>query len=301
MWLFKKLNGHSKTDFFILIYKYKKVGFMKSGIYKIINIVNNKFYIGSSKELSKRWTQHKSKLKYNKHGNIILQRSWNKYGKECFIFEIIEECDVAFLLEREQFFLDTLKPYYNIGLKSSGGDNLTNHPNRDEIIQKMSDGVRERYLNWSDDERKTYSEKYNGDKNPNFGKNWTDGMKEVARLRSTEYFKIHDVFNKGKKIDEIYGEEKAEEIRKKISIFASTRIGEKNPFFGKSHSEEYKKNASEKRKGKYYGEQNISFLIDDKEYESLGIASKELNIPITTIRWRLKSKNEKFINYQYKN
>lgn len=274
---------------------------MKSGIYKIHNVENNNFYIGSSKHINKRWSEHKYNLNRNDHINIILQRSWNKYGKDCFVFEIIEECEIEFLLEREQFYLDTLKPKYNISSKTSGGDNLTNHPNRDEIIQKMSDGVRERHLNRTSDEKELFSEKCKGDKNPNFGNSWTDDMKESARLRTIEYFKTHISYKSGKKHSEIYGEEKSEEIRKNLSKLASLKIGEKNPFFGKSHSEEYKKNASEKRKGKYYGEQNISFLIDDKEYESLGMASKELNIPITTIRWRLKSKNEKFINYQYKN
>lgn len=271
-----------------------------SGIYKIVNIINNKFYIGSSKELNRRWSEHKSELKHNKHINIILQRAWNKYGIDCFNFEIIEECDVNILLEREQFYIDTLKPKYNIGLKSSGGDNLTNHPNRIEIIQKMAIGVRNRHLNRTDEERRLYSERYKGNKNPNFGNSWTDDMKKSASLRTKEYFKTHKSYKIGKKHNEIYGEEKAKEISRKMSEIASTRIGNKNSFFGKSHSDETKKKMSDKRIGKYYGEQNIPFSIDGKEYNSLGLASKELSIPIPTIRWRIKSKNKNFENYQYK-
>lgn len=51
-----------------------------------------------------------------------------------------------------------------------------------------------------------------------------------------------------------------------------------------------KKKLSEQRKGKYNGNQNIKFTIDDIEYFSLGDASNKLYIPITTIKWRLKSK-----------
>jgi hypothetical protein len=51
--------------------------------------------------------------------------------------------------------------------------------------------------------------------------------------------------------------------------------------------------------GSYYGNQNIKFTIDGVEYFSLGEASKKLKIPITTILWRLKSKNKRFENYKY--
>ena len=55
-----------------------------------------------------------------------------------------------------------------------------------------------------------------------------------------------------------------------------------------------------KRKGTYNGEQNLPIIIDNMEYRSAGEASKILNIPMVTIRWRVKSKNKKFNNYKYK-
>ena len=60
---------------------------MNSGIYKITNKVNGKFYIGSSVDLKDRWRRHRSHLKNGSHVNTHLQRSYNKYGKEAFIFE----------------------------------------------------------------------------------------------------------------------------------------------------------------------------------------------------------------------
>ena len=92
----------------------------KSGIYIITNIVNDKFYIGSASHLSVRWNYHKSKMRGNKSDCKILQKAWNKYGEENFIFRILEMVeDKTKLLEREQFYLDSMKPQYNI-LKIAG-------------------------------------------------------------------------------------------------------------------------------------------------------------------------------------
>lgn len=87
-----------------------------SGIYKIVNILTKKFYIGSAKNIKRRWSYHKSSLIKNLHSNNHLQKAWNKYGEENFEFEIIEECssEKDILLSREQFYIDTLKPEYNI-------------------------------------------------------------------------------------------------------------------------------------------------------------------------------------------
>lgn len=115
---------------------------MKSGIYKITNTVTNKFYIGSTKDIDKRWYDHKRELSLNIHINPKLQHSWNHHGQDKFLFEMIEEVGEDKLIEREQHYLDTLKPYernvgYNISSSAFGGDNITHHPNRDAFIEKM--------------------------------------------------------------------------------------------------------------------------------------------------------------------
>lgn len=71
---------------------------MKSGIYQIRNINNNKLYIGSAVNLIKRKNGHFSALFKNKHENNKLQNAYNKYGKETFIFEILEYCEVIDLI-----------------------------------------------------------------------------------------------------------------------------------------------------------------------------------------------------------
>ena len=86
----------------------------KSGIYKITNTINNEFYIGSAVNLYNRCSSHFSRLIKNKHHSRILQNSFNKNGPNSFRFEIIELCNIENLIYREQFYLDTFKPKYNI-------------------------------------------------------------------------------------------------------------------------------------------------------------------------------------------
>lgn len=83
----------------------------KSGIYKII--CKDHFYIGSSKNLSKRLYSHIKSLKSNSHHNHTMQNCFNKYGIEEFWFEIIEYCDVSILIERESFYIKFLNPDIN--------------------------------------------------------------------------------------------------------------------------------------------------------------------------------------------
>lgn len=86
---------------------------MNIGIYKITNLINNKFYIGSSVCLNRRKENHFYQLNKNIHNNKHLQSSFNKYTKKNFKFEIIEYCNKEDVLIREQHYLDTFKPHYN--------------------------------------------------------------------------------------------------------------------------------------------------------------------------------------------
>lgn len=87
---------------------------MKSGIYIIKSIINNKIYIGSSINVKRRQIDHINKLRANKHPNIKLQRHYNKYGEKDLVFNIIEYCDKSKLIELEQKYIDIKKPFFNI-------------------------------------------------------------------------------------------------------------------------------------------------------------------------------------------
>jgi group I intron endonuclease len=86
-----------------------------AGIYWIKNLINGKIYIGSTTCFKKRFRDHRKYLKEKKHKNKHLQSAWDKYGEENFVFEILEKLENdSGLIAREQFFIDSLKPEYNI-------------------------------------------------------------------------------------------------------------------------------------------------------------------------------------------
>jgi group I intron endonuclease len=110
-----------------------------SGIYKIRNVINGKFYVGSAVGFSHRKSQHFSALNLNEHFNIHLQRSWLKYGQDNFVFEIIEYCEECDLIKREQYYLDLYWPLgvlYNI---SPTAGNTLGRKLREETKQKLSE------------------------------------------------------------------------------------------------------------------------------------------------------------------
>ena len=83
------------------------------GVYKITNTITGDFYIGSSKDIKNRWTNHKCPSRWKQHPNIPMYQDMRKYGVDKFAFEILEEVEESFLKEKEQYFIETLKPTYN--------------------------------------------------------------------------------------------------------------------------------------------------------------------------------------------
>lgn len=81
------------------------------GIYSIKNTIENKIYIGSSKNIYSRWTIHKRELKNGTHHSKRLQEAYNQYGGESFVYEIIEKCDEDKLIELEQYYIDLYYSY----------------------------------------------------------------------------------------------------------------------------------------------------------------------------------------------
>ena len=80
-----------------------------SGIYKIVNKINGKYYVGCSNNIYKRWEEHKRFLINGKHHNSHLQKSWNKYGESNFDFILMESIIIDLLKITEQKYLDIAK------------------------------------------------------------------------------------------------------------------------------------------------------------------------------------------------
>lgn len=92
----------------------------RSGVYRWINVINNKTYVGSSINLGRRFKEyynynHISKVKRN----FPIHSALLKYGYSNFKLEILEYCEPSVLIKREQYYLDNLKPEYNV-LKIAG-------------------------------------------------------------------------------------------------------------------------------------------------------------------------------------
>lgn len=116
-----------------------------SGVYSITNIKNGKLYIGSSKHIHRRWREHKNLLNKNMHHSKHLQKAWNKYGEDNFIFEIVEECDEDLLITREQYYIDLYSSadnYYGYNISEVAGMPSMTQEQRERSAQIISQRLR---------------------------------------------------------------------------------------------------------------------------------------------------------------
>ena len=95
------------------------------GVYKITNTVTGDFYIGSSKDVKRRWRAHKKPSVWNDNPNNQMYIDMQKYGLDNFDFQILAEVEEGKLKETEQKFIETLKPTYNSN--NAKGLNIERH------------------------------------------------------------------------------------------------------------------------------------------------------------------------------
>lgn len=110
---------------------------MTGKIYKIVNDLNNKVYIGQTiQSLQKRFNGHCCKSKSDRSVNMHIKRAILKYGKEHFNIELIEECDISLLDSREIYWIS----YYNSNVE---GYNLTEggNSNREAMTTALEDRI----------------------------------------------------------------------------------------------------------------------------------------------------------------
>ena len=84
-----------------------------SAVYKITNTITGDFYIGSSKNIKSRWKNHKCQSTWNEHPNNPMYQDMMKYSLDKFEFQILAEVEEDKLKEKEQEFIEKLKPTYN--------------------------------------------------------------------------------------------------------------------------------------------------------------------------------------------
>ncbi len=190
---------------------------MNSGIYKIANKVTGDFYIGSTKNFEKRFKEHVSSLKNKRHVNTILQKVHNKYGIEKLSFDIIDTVkDLNQLESREQYYLDTLQPKYNIRVTANSNLGLKFS---DEHKYKI--GLANKGKTRSKEQKKTLSEALKG------REVWNKGVKTGPLSLKTrqKLSKAHKNIPRGPMLEETKrklsdinkGKKLSEETKKKIS------------------------------------------------------------------------------------
>jgi hypothetical protein len=159
----------------------------QSGIYCIENLVNGKLYIGSSKNLYQRLHEHRCSLNGKYHQNIKLQRSWTKHTEFNFTYHILEFCDFEILTIREQYYIDTLNPVYNICKLV-----IRNNPS-EESKEKISNSLKLGYLNGTIKAGRSQPIKVY-DINNNYIRTF-DTLKECSKVMNTSMSSICRVLN----------------------------------------------------------------------------------------------------------
>jgi len=221
------------------------------GIYKIQSkLYPDRVYIGSSLDIKQRKIDHFKELRKNTHKNGRLQNHTNKYGIDDLVFIMIEPCLPEFLLIREQYYIDTGNPYFNICLSAKSWLGLKH---TEEAKAKISHSKKGKHL--SEETRKKISESHKGQIAWNKGKKTCEKTKNLLSERL-----IGNQRRKGipasdeirRKISErlignkyALGMRHSEETKAKYHI---QRLGNKHTL-GYKHNEESKKKMSESHKG----------------------------------------------------
>ena len=107
------------------------------GIYKITNNINNNCYIGQSRDILKRWQNHQIAAfnKNDKGYEYPLYRAFRKYGLQNFSFDILEQCTINELNDKEIYWINFFKPVYN---QTEGGNyNIVPQKLNINIVQEI--------------------------------------------------------------------------------------------------------------------------------------------------------------------
>lgn len=140
-------------------------------VYRITNKITGRIYIGKEKNFDPKYLG----------SGMLITAAIEKYGRENFIKDILEECSLDSIDAREKYWIETLNSTerdigYNIALGGSGGDTTTNHPDRDSIVNKRKQGIKR----WHDSMTFEEKEKWKNNISANRKGNFREGIKQSA-------------------------------------------------------------------------------------------------------------------------
>lgn len=270
---------------------------LKSGVYKLTNLINNRIYIGSAKRFKERWKQHHYALKNNKHSNKFLQADYNKCGEDAFKFEVLEvisgEKQDRLLIEEKYIlqFFDKGENCYNLCNRAISREG-TKSNNPLSTKEKMSISMKKAWGRMSEETKQKRNELIRvahttPEAKERIKSKWQD---ENYREKMKKFSKQNGGWNKGIKFPQysgsnhpMYGKKHSQQTIDKIkeTIKNSGRTpwnkginGYKMPLCsdqkreklriahtGKILSEETKNKISQNRKGKNSGKNSTSAKV----------------------------------------
>jgi group I intron endonuclease len=229
---------------------------LKAGIYLWQNNINGHCYVGSANNLWDRLRKYyyEHHLNLPRHKNLPILSALKKHGHENFnlyIVEYVEQYNKDKLLNREQYYLDELKPYYNILDKAGSSLGYTH---TEEVKQLISDFKKELYI---------------GENNPFYGKTHTEETKQLisAYQSSREDHPFNKIGEDAINYDRKHSEESKLILPNKLS-------GSNNPAYGHTY-------ATPPKKVKIFSKEDNTLL---EEYSSIRDAAKELKSSAQTIK-----------------
>jgi group I intron endonuclease len=183
-------------------------------IYKIVNLVNDKFYVGSTIHKKVRFRQHRKLLRGNRHHCKHLQAAWNKYGEEKFDFRVVEEVPDAVSLQgvEDRWLKEHVGQTYCYNTGHSSAAPWRNAP--------------------------AY-------KTPNFGKTVSEEQRQQISQTLKDFY-AQDYFNHPR-----VGKQHTEETKAKISV--AKMANPVAPWEGRQRSEETKAKIGDTQRGKPKG------------------------------------------------
>ena len=231
-----------------------------AGIYSITNKENGHKYIGQSNNIRRRFqSYHKSEFKNPNSSmyNSTIYKAMRKYGLDSFIIEVIEECEINKLNEREVYWITKFDTYKNGYNSSAGGDSLPENMHTDEMENKRR-------------ETRIKNGSLKGDKHPR------------AKLLKEEVIEIRNRYINGESCEDIH-----KDYKDLYDIFTFKRI-----IFGKSYKDigniPPKEVIRKTNKGKHTGKIPDNTIIEIRnKYKSgkysLSMLSKKYNISVATV------------------
>lgn len=230
-------------------------------IYRIDSIAKpERFYIGSTKDFNRRKAVYLSILKRGDYKNRKLQNHYNKYGVTDFVFSVVENvADISQLLEREQYYLDTLQPWFNI-LKLAA--NCSGVKRSSAVKNKISLSLK----------------KWNMENvSPNKGRALTDAVKDKIRAKAKGRFSGEN--------HPLYGTNRSEKTKQLLRIVN----------VGKKASESTKEKLKNKRALRFGASSPSKAPVKDNAtgiiYPTLKMAVESLNLQYQTTYAMLSGRN----------